>query len=303
MWQLFSLSSTFFAALEQSIDKANIVRQKAIGLLTATWIRTAAYSVIAYFAAYLLTGTAPYLALGILMIALGLVNAVNSYFYSVLLRKLEITTSGVLFNLAPLVFLFVDIVLLKKSLTLAEIAGILLLVAGGILFLGRKHLLAKFGKEKRLAVFGMFLFNIFYTGFYNYLFQYYSVHFHVSETNFLLSNGLTTLVFITIGMFIMSLAGKRVKSTAPVYLQYTGGSFASKMADYGSSFFLLYALADATVSQVSAMEAFFPIMLMFLVIFLQGGLHIKMHENIGRDVLAHKIAGVILISAGIFLVR
>jgi hypothetical protein len=303
MWQLFSLGSTFFLALEQSIDKANMVKQKAIGLLTATWIRIGAYCVIAYLASYLIMGDAPFLVLGPLMIILGLVNAVNSYFYSVLIRKLEITTNGILFNLAPLVFLFVDIVLLKKGLTLAEICGIFFLVGGGVLFLGRKHLLEKFGKEKRLLVFGMFIFNVFYTGFYNYLFQYDSLHFHIATTDFLLSIGIWTFVFITIGVLISSARGRRVKSSLRVYLHYTAGSFVAKTANYGATYFLLKALLLASVSQVYAMEAFFPIMLMFLVLILQGSMHIKMQEDMSREALLHKITGVVLISAGIFLVK
>lgn len=303
MWQVFSLGSTFFSALEQSIDKANMVKQNAIGLLSATWIRIGAYSVIAYIGGYLIMGEAPALIFGWMMVILGLVNALNSYFYSVLVRKLEITTSGVIFNLAPLVFLFIDIVLLKKGLTTTEICGVLLLVVGGILFLGRKHLIEKFGKDKRLAVFGMFIFGVFYLAFQNYLFQYYSVHYHIPVTDYLLSLGIWTFVFITLGLIFSSLRGTRVKSNFRVYMHYTAGSLVSKTANYGASFFLLKALMLATVSQVYAMEAFFPIMLMFLVLILQGSMHIKMQEDISREALFHKITGIVLISVGIFLVR
>jgi drug/metabolite transporter (DMT)-like permease len=280
-----------------------MVKQQAIGLLSATWIRIGTYCVIAYIGGYLIMGETPALILGWMMVILGLINALNSYFYSVLVRRLEITTSGVIFNLAPLVFLFIDIVLLKKGLSLTEICGVLLLVVGGILFLGRKHLIEKFGKDKRLAVFGMFIFGVFYLGFQNYLFQYYSLHYHIPETNYLLSLGMWTFVFITAGLIFSSLRGTRVKSNLRVYMHYTAGSFAAKTANYGATYFLLKALLLASVSQVYAMEAFFPIMLMFLVLILQGSMHIKMQEDMSREALLHKITGVILISAGIFLVK
>ncbi|MBP6884697.1 MAG: hypothetical protein KBC17_02640 [Candidatus Pacebacteria bacterium] len=303
MWQLYSLGSTFFTALGQSVDKATIVRQKSIGLLTATWIRIGMYSLIAYFAGFIILGEAPSLLLGPMIVLLGLTNAFNSYFYSVLLKRLEITTSGIFFNLAPIIFLFVDIVVLKRGLSIAEVSGIFLLVFGGILFLGRKKLVAKFGKEKRLAIFGMFLFNVFYIGFQNYLFQYYSSHYHISETNYLLSMALATFFFITIFIVLKSLLGQGESNSFRVCLRYAGGSFFSKIADYGSTFFFLMAIATASVSQVSAMQAFFPIMLMFLVLIIQGRMHIKMHEDLSKKALMHKIAGVVLISAGIFLVR
>jgi hypothetical protein len=46
MWQIYSFGSLFSAALEETIDKANIVKNKTIGNLNATWIRNVLFLII-----------------------------------------------------------------------------------------------------------------------------------------------------------------------------------------------------------------------------------------------------------------
>lgn len=303
MWQAYSVLSSFFSAFEESIDKANIVRQKTIGLFAATWIRNVAYTVIAFFAALLIEGHGEKLLFTAPILMLGAVNAANSIFYTVLLQRLEITASGILFELTPFVFLFTDMYVTRSRLSPPEVLGIFLLVVGGWTFLGAKSSIAAKDRKKKLAIGGIFLFNLVYYGFYSYLFKYYSAYRHVTETRFLLSGGIATVFFLSIVCLASMVLQKRVPPRKHVVAHFTAISFTSKIADYASSYFFLSALALASVAQVSAMESFYPVILMLVVIVLQGWMHVRMKERLDRKSLAHKLAGVVLISLGMYLVH
>jgi uncharacterized membrane protein len=77
----------------------------------------------------------------------------------------------------------------------------------------------------------------------------------------------------------------------------------SKLADFGNSFFLLKALSIASTSQVSAMESFYPIMLIVVVIIAQKKLNINVEEVLDRHSIKRKVVGIIIICAGVVLVR
>ena len=301
MWQLFSIGSSFFTALEETIDKANIVSQKAIGMFTATFIRNAAYLAIALLAPLIFTGHVPQVAFTPLLLALGITNAAYSLGYTFLLRRLEVSVSGIFSNLLPIIFLIIDILIFHRVLLSRQIAGIVFLVVGGSLFVFHSSA-RKLTRRQTWTTVGIFIFGAFYYGFEAYLFQSYAMHRGMSEVSFLVSAGVSTiLVLLLAGAVRMMLSAPSPKTKLVVH--YSAWSLLSKMADYSSAALFLYALARASVSQVSAMGSLYPMILLVVVIVIQKGMRVNLEEVLDRNTAWLKICAVVVMSLGVFLVQ
>src|SRR5689334_5040801 len=96
MWILFALASLVFQALEETVDKIAIVKDKAIDLFAATFWRNLLFWLwIVIFGVFGVLGplkfffTWPIFLLGILFMGTG-------FFYTYLLKKVELTRSAAL---------------------------------------------------------------------------------------------------------------------------------------------------------------------------------------------------------------
>jgi uncharacterized membrane protein len=304
MWQLYSFGAILFETLEETIDKATMVGHKSIDLLSATWIRNLIFLVITIIGAFVIDRGAPTILLSEPIIFLGILYAINAIFYSVLLKQIEITASSVLEKFIPLIFLPIDIFIIGNGFFSRQILGIFILVFGGFVFFSRrKNSTFRFSRNQIYLMICVFLFDAILFGFESYLFKDLFKRINLSETSFLVSVWGITLIFLTILLLIKSLIEKKSKLNSQILMRYSRGTMMSKLADFGNSFFLLKALSIASTSQVSAMESFYPIMLIVVVIIAQKKLNINVEEVLDRHSIKRKVVGIIIICAGVVLVR
>lgn len=303
MWQLYSFLSLFFGATEETIDKATMVGSKAISHLNAAWIRNAISFGISFFAAILISRAFPSLVISIPIIILGVLYGLNAITYTVLLKQVEITASSIMTSFIPLVFLPIDLFILNHHFLPRQIIGVVVLVLGGAIFFYRgRNTKSTITKKQILLLISIFLFDALLVGFESYLFKDYFENLHLSETNFLVNMWGVMFLFLTILVVVFSLYQRKIPAIH-LHKKYMQGSFLSKISDYGASFFFLKALTISSTSQVTSMKAFYPIVLVLLVIAAQKKLKVNLEEFLDRRSLIPKICGVITICLGVFLVR
>lgn len=303
MWQIYSLSSLFCGTLEETIDKATMVSHKLVGLLSATWIRNIIFLVITIIGALLIDKELPTLVITRPIILLGILYGINSIFYTVLLKKIEITSSSIITNLIPVIFLPIDIFILGKAFLSRQILGIIALIIGGIIFfLKRRN--NKVVRTNRIGLITIvFLFNTLLFGFESYLFKDLFDNMKLSETSFLVNVWGVALVFLSVLILLKYLVLQNRKFQPQILIRYSRGSILSKIADFGNSFFFLKALTLSSTSQVSAMQSFYPIFLVLIVIVTQKKFHINLDEILDRKTLIIKLLGVVIICVGAILSR
>jgi drug/metabolite transporter (DMT)-like permease len=224
----------------------------------------------------------------------------SAIFYTFLLKKIEITSSSLMSNFLPLLFLPIDIFILDRNLNLSTILGILILVLGGIIFFAKKGIFGN--KKQRMLVFGIFIFDALLYGSEMYIFQNSSTHLNISETSFLVSVWSMAVLFLTCVIIFSHLCLKVEKPNIPTLLTYTYLSIPAKVADFGNSFFFLRALSLASASQVASMSSFYPFVLIFIVFIIQQKLKINLNEILDTKNLLRKIIAIILICIGGILV-
>src|SRR5579859_3168208 len=134
MWIFYALASQFFNAAETTVDKVALVNNKGVDSLGGTFLRVFLFCF--YFgvggALGLLGNLRIYLPLPI--IGIGVICAGSSFAYTYLLKRIEATSYTALSYLSPLLYLIIDTQLLKFHLSALEVLGVLLLTAGGIMF-------------------------------------------------------------------------------------------------------------------------------------------------------------------------
>jgi drug/metabolite transporter (DMT)-like permease len=303
MWQLYSFLSLFSGATEETIDKATMIGSKAISHLNAAWIRNAISFGVSFFAAIIISRAFPSLVISVPIIILGILYGLNAITYTVLLKQVEITASSIITSFIPLVFLPIDLLILNHHFLPRQIIGVIILVLGGAIFFyrGRNHESAITRKQILLLI-SIFLFDALLVGFESYLFKDYFENLHLSETNFLVNMWGVMFLFLTVLVIAFSLYKRKIPAIH-LHKKYMQGSFFSKIADYGGSFFFLKALTISSTSQVTSMDVFYPLVLLLVVIGTQKNLKVNLEEYLDRRSLIPKICGVITICLGAFLVR
>jgi drug/metabolite transporter (DMT)-like permease len=300
MWQIYSFGSLFSAALEETIDKANIVKNKTIGNLNATWIRNVLFLIISILGGILIEKKIPTLTLSFSIIFLGIFYGISAIFYTFLLKKIEVTSSSLMSNFLPLLFLPIDIFILNKNFNISTILGIFLLVTGGLIFFAKKGIFGN--KKQKMLIFGIFIFDAILYGSEMYIFQNSYTNLKISETSFLVSVWSMAVFFLTCVIIFGNIFFKKQKLNTSTLLKYTYISIPAKVADFGNSFFFLKALSLASASQVSSMSAFYPFVLIFIVFIIQQKLKINLNEILDTKNLLRKIIAIILICIGGVLV-
>jgi uncharacterized membrane protein len=110
------------------------------------------------------------------------------------------------------------------------------------------------------------------------------------------------LVCSAILLLVAIAAGKSRELFTRTTRIYVTQSIASKTCDAFNSIFWAQALTLAAVSQVSAFEASYPLVLFLSVLFVQGVLRIPLKEHFDRRHLWYKaIATLFLVAGGILV--
>jgi len=294
MWQLFALGALFFTAGENVADKAALVNHRSVDSDVASFYRP-----LLFFLVISAVGLSGWLGPLQFVFPLSIwlftpVAMFASIFYTYLLKKIEVTSIGAAAYLAPFLFLFIDTHLLQTHFTALQILGILLLILGGIAFSldGRTR---RVKPELTWAVWAIFIFNLCYSGTEAYLFKSLNTSQGVNSPSFFASLWLLA----SLGLFlIVILKGKSHLLGHPSVRAYIPRVTLSKSFDAMSSLLWGQALIFATVSQVSAFDATFPLVLFVVVVVAQNLFGVNLKEKLDRDHVVWKAGAIILIVFG-----
>lgn len=294
MWQLYVLGSLVFNSAENVIDKNALVENTRVDFWVATFWRPFLFF-IATAAIGLLGWLGPlHFFFHWTILLLAPVGAFSSIFYTYLLQKVELTATVAATYITPFLFLFIDTTFLHTPLTVWQILGIILLVLGGLGF-SLDGETRRFKKELTLPVWGMFAFGVFWSGSEAYLFKYLNAAYGLNSVSFFATMWLIASAVLLVLVFVR---GKSRLLLRKPGLAYVRRSAVSKSCDATSSVLWAQALPLAAVSQVSAFEAFDPLILFVMVVLAQGLLRLQLREKLSRDHVLWKLGAVCLLIAG-----
>lgn len=300
MWIFYALGSLFSESLETATDKIALVKNKKIDSLAASFLRLLMVCGISGLVGIL--GILGPLKLLLLwpIILVGVMDAVASLAYTYLLKHIEATGTAIVSYFSPLLYLAVDTSLLKTHLLPLQIAGILLLVLGGIMFVFDPKKF-RFKKEFTPIVWGLIAFNFIFGGVEYYSFKYYAGAHQLNEISFIFSFELVCIALLA--AIVIGLGKYRAVWRGFTKTNYFGLVGISKSLDLACMYLWLHAITLASVSQVNATSSFYPLMLIAVVYLMQKLFKLKAEEKFSRGHLAFKLVAVVLLCAGGFLIR
>ena len=300
MWLYFVLGALIFHALEEAIDKITVVKDKTVNLLSATiwrnfffWFWIVIFGVLGLFGHLEFFISWPIIGLAVMFLASGL-------FYTYTLKKIEITGMSAFSFISPSLYLLIDVVLLRLPLTFFQVAGILLLITGGLMFAVNIKT-RRLKREFTPAIWGIILFDFSIGCVEFYAFKYYFDTMRLNEVSYLFS--------VWGVMMIMFLIVITARNQWSIFWQtarlnnYLPKMIVSKGCDALSSYLVFHAVALATVSQVNAVYFIYPIILIGVVYVGQNIFKFKAEEKFSQGYLVIKIIAIVLLVAGGFLMK
>lgn len=298
MWQLFALLAILAVSLQDVVDKWAIVSNRRIDASVATFWRIALACVFTITIGVwgILGPLTWYFDRWIIVFALGLVCA--AYFYTYMLRRVEVTGIEMDNYLAPLVFLAVDVVFVEAALSIPQILGVVLLACGGFLLTvdGKtRHMKREFS----LKVVGIILFWIAYGGLQYYLFKHLHTTEGLTSVSFMAS---TYVIVVGILLLVVVVRGKYTALFSVASARYLPPVALSKGFDTAATLLMLTALTYASVSQVSAIGALAPLALLIIAVFVQKETRFNIRERVDKANIVWKIVAVGLLGLGMWLV-
>jgi drug/metabolite transporter (DMT)-like permease len=298
MYIFIALASLVLETGMESIDKIAIVSHKTIDSLAASFWRNFVYFIwITIFIVSGLFGSFTFLMTWP-VILLGFLFTASAFFYTYLLKKIEITSEAALSYINPALYLIIDATLLKLHFSAWEVAGTLLLTAGGMLFVVDSH-----GIRKEFTPWVWMIFGYeFLSGAAEYYsFKYYFPAYHLNEISYFFN---TYLVVVVLFIFMIALQNRwRVIWKAANDHHYLAKITLSKFFDAGQSCLWLYAIALSTVSQVNAIGSVYPLILIAVIFIIQNVFGYKAEEQFTKGRLYLKIIAVVLLCIGGYLIR
>jgi hypothetical protein len=298
MWQLYALGSVIFETGEEIIDKIVIVSDLAINTIAATFYRNVAYVLIAVIVG--MTGILGHMTFFISwpIVLVGILFVGSALCFTYLLKHIELTGSSALGYSRPIIFLLVDILVLNVPFTGFQVAGVLLLILGGMLFV-INPLTRRLKPEYTKYIWLIFIYETITYAVEFYVFKYYSSQ-NLNEISYIFSTNVIMMAGLTVvTLWKGSWANLKALATHNHYLLKM---ILSKAFDFTYVVLLYRALKLATVSQVSATEAFYPLILIAGLYIIQGGFKFKAGEQFDRLNLLQKTLGTIALVLGIWLV-
>lgn len=299
MWQLSALSSLFARAGERVADKAALVYDHRIDSSIATLYRQCVFLFVTFVVGYLGWAGSLHLFWNWLLAFYAFVALISAYFYTLLLRRVEVTLIEAVSCLAPLMYLFIDLEILHVPLTPTEIIAIVILSVGGFAFAldGRSH---KMKKELTLGTFALLAFFLFQTAVENYAFKYFNVHDGINGVSFFASSWLMVAVG---ALIIVAARGKAHLLFRRTSVRYIPMVAIGKSFDVANTLLWMYALTFAAVSQVGAIGALEPFVVFLVAILTQKEARIRIRERVDRGNLHWKVGAVALLVLGGFLLH
>jgi hypothetical protein len=291
MWQFYALLAIVFNCLEDVTDKRAMGRCNTIDTDAATFIRVILYCLLVTPMAVLFGYVVSwYCSPGI--IVFGFASSVMASAYTVVLKRVNITTLSILGYVAPLIFLAIDSAT-SAAFSLAQILGILGLVVGGIGFALSDKL--EFDKPTLAAL----AFMLTYGG----AEFYYVKWMQKTEGLNAISVFANTWMWAAIFLFALLILQRKI----PLLLtrqavNYAKSSSMAKLFEAVTSVMWSAGIALTTVAQFSSMEVFFPPIMLAFALMAQAIFGVNLGESIERKTIARKVLMVaILVVSGIFV--
>jgi drug/metabolite transporter (DMT)-like permease len=282
MWQTDSLLATASQCLENITDK-RAMRDEIDGDV-ASFIRVLLYCLLVVPITSLIGSSVTWhISVGIILF--GFASAVMSSAYTQVLKRVDVTTIAVLTYIGPLLFLAIDAGR-GHSFSSWQIAGLIGLVVGGIGFVFDGRL-----KADRMT-FAMLGVMFTYSGIEFYYLQYVNRTTGISGISFFASVWAWACAFLLLNLVLRK---KWRMLTDKQARQYAALSVVGKSFDVGSSYFSGLALTATTVAQFSAMQVFYPPMMLMLAMTVQHLIRIDLGEQITRTTFARKAGMAVLL--------
>jgi hypothetical protein len=281
-WQCYALAGVVFSGLEDIGDRYAI--NVGIDAVAASFTRIVVYLVFAALA-MLVTGRALFWYPHTSVLALALVGAITAVAWSRILIKISISTLSIFAYIAPVLFLVIDR-LSGTRVTLLEVLAILGMVLGGIGFAYDEKI--RMDRWTFLAV----TWIIFNCGAEAYYLKYAQVTYHLDPMGVLLNIWMWA-VFV-LGFVITYQRGWKAYFQPQVF-HYMGRCTLGKSADVASSLCWSIGLTLTAVSQLSAINAFYPLIMLVLVWTIQGVLRVDLGEDLRLQSVSRKTLSAILL--------
>lgn len=298
MWQAFATLALVATALQNVADKWAIVSDRQIDPAIATFWRNAlALVFVVIVGMWGILGQITWY-FDPFVIAFALILVCSSFFYTYMLRHVEVTGIEMDNYIAPLVFLVVDIALVEATLRTPQIVGVVFLAIGGFLLAldaRTRHLKREFSPK----VLGIVFFWVFHGGVQYYLFKHLNTEIGLSSVSFTAS---VYLIAVSVMLLIVTLRGKFKALFQRASTRYLPPVALSKIFDTAATLLTLTALTYASVSQVSAIGALAPLFLLIVAVFVQKETRFNIRERVDRANILGKSVAVVLLAVGIYLV-
>jgi len=281
-------------SLETIVDKVIITKEpEKIDILVGTFYRNFAFFILTIIIGLFGIFGKLSFVFNIHLLILAIICPLNSLAYDYFLRNVEVSRFNGIFYAFPIIFLFIEKIFLHKTFSVIQIIGTLLLVIGAILFSMEAN------KRKFLlswkALFWMLIRMIPIV----YLFVTYKLYStSINDVSFYFSIWAMLIIFY-IFIILITKKYKKLKETAKSN-NFLAKTFIAKGFDVFSSIFYLEALGIASLTAVSAIDSFSPLITLVLLICLSFFTKINISEDFSKKTLVLKIVATMTLIAGGF---
>lgn len=281
-WQCFALTGVVFSGLEDIGDRYAINVRPS--LVAASFTRIAIYLIFAT-AIVPLSGRQFFWYPHWPVILLAGIGVVSSLAWSKILARISASTVSIFAFVSPILFLLIDRIT-GWHISLLEALAVVGMVLGGIGFAWSEAI-----RLDRFTIFGV-AWIIFNTGAEAYYVKYAQVTYHLDPMVMLLNIWVwATLIMAT----IIGYQRGWKDYFQPQVFRYARRCLFGKSADVLSSLCWSIGLTLTTVSQLSAINAFYPLIIMVLVWIIQGGLRVDLGEDLRPAAITRKSLSAILL--------
>lgn len=298
MWQIFTIGALIFNAAEITADKIIMVANRKFDTLVTSFYRN-----FVFFAISLAVGVSGLVgALHfrfewslLLVAALGLTRSI---FYTILLKKVEMTGAAAIGYVTPFLFLMTDVLIIRAPISIVQNLGILLLICGGVLFV-IDPLTRRLKPQYTKYIMAILLFDAITSGAQYYVFKHYAAGQDLNEISFMVS----VWLWVAVGLLVMVIVSKKLHLLYQIatHNNYLRNITISKSFDVGNSLLWFHALSLATVSQVNSYTALEPLILLGILFMAQRLFKFKTDEDFAITSLFQKTIATIILVIGAWL--
>lgn len=294
IWIFYTTLSMVFGSLEDVFDKIIILKKpQLIDPMIGTFYRNMGFFLFTVLAGFLGIFGKMAFSFNMHYLLLALLWPLSSLSQDYFLRNVEVSRFSGFFYTFPFIFLLIDRFYFHTSYSSFQIAGTIILIFGAVLFsfdLNKKKFVLT-GNGVIWLIVKMIIA------------VYFSVVFKLTQgsTNEVSFYFSIWLMIVSV-YFILLLITRKVGQLKKVALanHFMAKTMCSKAMDFFSSVFYLKALSTATLTAVSALSSFSPMVLLLILSTVQILTGLRVQEDLNRKMLAQKIlASTLLVAGGI----